>query len=371
MRRPGNILPAVVRQDKHTRTATTSRLPSAQTVRNAALGTLGALAGIGTLAALTGAARAAYAYHTASRDSPDITNYRAVTPGSPGAQSRYEHLTARQLATLRAMIDNRDPGAIRIGETVSLEESVDQDDRGEMTATRLPWDLTYLDLEDSGEMTETRLPYDRNRLTSDGTFEWTGYERSAHNTYRATKPTRILTPVLGKIILCVLGVRGDCILVDSATATKSVPDDVHTWSDVDATKDSKPAMPVCAAMALAFNERRKNMSSPALQNLRVEALSDHLGNWLPKPATCSWWKTSKEEDVTCTVYENDTTVFQLINVETEIKPERAETPETPESAAHAPLKRGVTLTRAAAEFGHNLYARRFARSTPPVVMYTE
>ncbi len=55
----------------------------------------------------------------------------------------------------------------------------------------------------------------------------------------------------------------------------------------------------------------ERMSSPALKNLRVEALSDHLGNWLPQPATCTWWKTSKEEDVTCTVYENDTTLRRL------------------------------------------------------------
>ena len=269
MRRPG-VLSAVVRQtqtNKHERAQ--SSLPSAKTIRNAALG----LGAVGTVAALTTAyAVARAASRKASRNRPDISMYRAVTPSvDPFEKSRCAKLTKPQNQALLDLVTNTKWTTLPAGSSVSVRL-----DAGTMTASA------------DGTTGEVRI-------------EWIEDART----------TRVVRPVPGKIILCALA---HFMILDSALAVNSISETVETVG----SSKGKPALPVCAAMALAFADYKRKSES-----LKVEALSDEKGNWLPQAATCIWREWPERTVVKCTVDSHGMTVVQYINVDRVLQPTKS------------------------------------------------
>ena len=267
MRRPG-VLSAVVRQtqtNKHERAQ--SSLPSAKTIRNAALG----LGAVGTVAALTTAyAVTRAASRKASRNRPDISMYRAVTPsGDPFDKSRYATLTKPQNQALLDLVTDTNFKSFPAGSSVGVRL-----DAGTMRASA------------DGTTGEVRI-------------EW----------IEDAKITRVVRPVPGKIILCALG---NFMILDSALAVNSISGTVERAG----YSKGQPALPVCAAMARAFAERKS-------ESLKVEALSDEKGNWLPQAATCRWREGPERTVVECTVDSHVMTVVQYINVDRVLQPTKS------------------------------------------------
>ena len=102
--------------------------------------------------------------------------------------------------------------------------------------------------------------------------------------------TTIRKPVKGEIIVCF---RGECTAVKNDTA--AITEEVDTTVNGTQVRGAK-ALPVCAAMALTFNEARLSGATQHMADARVEALSDEKGNWLDTPATC---KARTRRGLTC------------------------------------------------------------------------
>jgi hypothetical protein len=114
--------------------------------------------------------------------------------------------------------------------------------------------------------------------------------------------TTIRKPVQGEIIVCF---RGKCTVVESEKVARVITGDVATRiNDTFANQPIQKVMPVCAAMALAWNKPERVFGWE-----KVEALSDETGNWLSSPATCG---SGGQDWLTCTYTTNKGNIEQYI-----------------------------------------------------------
>jgi hypothetical protein len=175
----------------------------------------------------------------------------------------------------------------------------------------------------------------------------------------ATSIGRVWKPEQGKIMVCV---RGKCTIIDSAEAVAWVNEfagrDVKTftyklgmsgWNPQ--TSTNQAVRPVCAAMARALAEARRDTQLDST-NLTAKALSDENGTWLEAHATCEFI-SGKFKILRCNLKRGNELDVQLIPFES--------------------LLTTIDTARVSAAFGHGLWHKMRDLPLPAhsVVMYTE
>ena len=261
----GNILRPIFHGDNRAnKERSPSRLPSAETIRNAALG-------LGTLATLSTIGYAGYRHLKQRTPVQDLRQDLGAHDYVHGAIVPARALGAHDQDRDYPIAPSTRPHGPEDALTRELHYATAVQDLGaqsdaqyrEIVPSTESNELTYTTLT-HGEATALATPSKGGLVRSPNGFVW--------------------KPVKGKIIVCLPRM---CAVIDTTVAMSSISGSVRTVVKTHLGDETQaPVMPVCAAMAVALNEGARIRENP-YEISSATALSDEHGRWLEKPATCS------------------------------------------------------------------------------------